>query len=277
RIAAAVRNDAEGAAMVAAVLHLHEGARPALDGIDHVRGGFPHLHDVVDAHLLEQVDAEIGQRAVGMALQLLFVAEDEIDLLHGGEAGRVGLRRAAGDDDARGRVGAPRLADRLPCLSHRFAGNGAGVDDDRSAFERVKAGGMRLAPHHLRLVGIEPAAEGDDVDAVPYASAHAAPSMSRSHAPVSGSSRPENSHSAGPVMMTWSSARQSMTSLPPLGAVTVTVRPVRPVRAEETAAAQAAEPQASVSPAPRSQVRMVMASRAVTCAIVMLARSGKIG
>ena len=78
-------------------------------------------------------------------------------------------------------------------------------------------------------------------------------------------------------MITWASARHSMTSLPPLGAVTVTVRSVRPVRAAETAAAQAAEPQASVSPAPRSQVRMVMASRAVTSAIVMFARSGKIG
>ena len=31
RIAAAVGDDAEGAAVVAAILHLHEGARPALD------------------------------------------------------------------------------------------------------------------------------------------------------------------------------------------------------------------------------------------------------
>jgi hypothetical protein len=59
-------------------------------------------------------------------------------------------------------------------------------------------------------------------------------------------------------MTTWSSARQSIWSVPRpglLATVTATVRPVRPVRAALTAAAQAAEPQASVSPAPRSQVR----------------------
>ena len=61
----------------------------------------------------------------------------------------------------------------------------------------------------------------------------------------------------------------------PPGTVTVTVRPVRPVRAALTAAAQAAEPQALVRPAPRSQVRIVIASREVTWAIEMLARSGK--
>src|SRR5690606_13893625 len=109
------------------------------------------------------------------------------------------------------------------------------------------------------------------------AAAHAAAPVSRSHAPVAGSSLPENSHSAGPVMTTWSSARHSIVSLPPLGAVTSTVRSVRPVRAPETAAAQAAEPQASVSPAPRSHVRIVIDLRDVTCAMVMLARSGKIG
>ena len=37
RIAAAERDDAEGAAVVAAVLHLHEGARAAFDAVDDVR------------------------------------------------------------------------------------------------------------------------------------------------------------------------------------------------------------------------------------------------
>ena len=44
-----------------------------------------------------------------------------------------------------------------------------------------------------------------------------------------------------------------------------------------TAAAQAAEPQALVSPAPRSQVRMTMWLRETICASVILARSGNIG
>ena len=43
------------------------------------------------------------------------------------------------------------------------------------------------------------------------------------------------------------------------------------------AVAQAAEPQALVSPAPRSQVRIVMWPRSTICASVILARSGKTG
>ena len=85
RIAAAIGDDAEGAAMVAAVLHLDEGARAALDGVDHMAGGLAHRKDVVDARLLGVVDAEIRQRAIGMRLQLLLIAEHEIDLVHGGE------------------------------------------------------------------------------------------------------------------------------------------------------------------------------------------------
>lgn len=57
----------------------------------------------------------------------------------------------------------------------------------------------------------------------------------------------------------------------------VTLRPVRPVRAAETPAAQAAEPQASVRPAPRSQVRVRRLLSDVTCASVMFAFSGNIG
>ena len=41
--------------------------------------------------------------------------------------------------------------------------------------------------------------------------------------------------------------------------------------------AQAAEPQAFVRPAPRSQVRTTMCSRETICASEILARSGKIG
>ena len=67
RIAAAIGDDAEGAAVVAAVLHLHEGARASLDRVDHVRGRLAHGKDVVDARLLEVVDAEVRQRAVVVA------------------------------------------------------------------------------------------------------------------------------------------------------------------------------------------------------------------
>jgi len=71
---------------------------------------------------------------------------------------------------------------------------------------------------------------------------------------------PSNSNSTGPVISTWPSpSRQSIMRSPP-GKVTRTLRPVRLSRAAATAAAQAAEPQALVSPAPRSQVRMTTCS-----------------
>ena len=78
---------------------------------------------------------------------------------------------------------------------------------------------LRLAADHLRLVGVEPAAEGDDVDA-----------HRRGARPVAnsaGSKRPSNSYSTGPVISTWSSrSRHSIARSPP-GSVTVTLRPVR--------------------------------------------------
>ena len=43
---------------------------------------------------------------------------------------RLDLRGAAGDDEARGRVLAPQLADGLRGLAHGLGGHGAGVDDD---------------------------------------------------------------------------------------------------------------------------------------------------
>src|SRR5690606_34114256 len=156
------------------------------------------------------------------------------------------------------------LADRLLRLPDGFRGDRAGVEDDGAAAQRAEAGIFRLPPHHFRFIGVEAAAECDDIDGH-----QAALSASRVHSPVTGSNVPEHSHSAGPVMTTGSSSRYSMRSRPP-GPVTPTVRPVRPVRAAETAAAQAADPQARVTPAPRSHVRMVRPSVPVTCAMVML-------
>src|SRR5262249_49153453 len=138
-------------------------------------------------------------------------------------------------------------------------------------------GPLRLAADHLRLIGVEPAAEGDDVNA------HWVALMSNS----AGSNLPSYSYATGPVISTWSSrARHSIRSsppgnvtvpVPPPASATVTVRAVSPRRPAAPAAAQAAEPQALVRPAPRSQVRSTRCSRETTCASEMFARSGKIG
>src|SRR6185312_17144182 len=254
-IAAAERDDAEGAAMVAAVLHLHEAARVAGEGVDVRCAHRACAHDVGHG------DAIIA-RPYG-AIELILVAEHAVDLGHGGELRAVLLRGAAGDDNASIRLLALEPADRLPRLAHRFAGHRAGVDEHRIGNAR----GCGRAPHRFRFHDVETAAEGDDIDA------HGAGAFSNN----CGLNVPLNSNATGPVISTWSSlARHSMVSSPP-GSVTCTLRSVRLKRAAATAVAQAAEPQARVKPAPRSHVRMTMCSRSTMCASVMLARSGKIG
>src|SRR5215831_6844666 len=199
--------------------------------------------------------------APGLRADLLLVAQHQCDLRHVREGFGFGLRRAARDHDGRAGMLALELADRLARLPHRLRRDRAGIDDDHIG----KPGCLRLAADHLRLIGVEPAAEGDDIDA------HWVALTSNS----AGSNLP--SYASGPVISTWSScARHSMRSSPP-GRVTLTVRPTRPRRTAATAAAQAAEPQALVRPVPRSQVRRTCWSRETTCASEMFARSGKIG
>ncbi len=100
---------------------------------------------------------------------------------------------------------------------------------------------LGLARDHLGFERVEAAAEGDDLDA------HATDANSE------GSNLPSYSNDAVPVISTWSSrSRHSIASLPP-GSVISTLRLARFSRAAATAVAQAAEPQALVSPrrAPR--------------------------
>ena len=176
-------------------------------------------------------------------------------------------------------LGFSRRSLRIVCAAWRTAsaGDGAGVDDDGI----VEPGRGGVPAHHLGLEGVEPAAERDDADALDALSrmppsrpdAGAAVAMAgdwlrwsdlRARSlrprvkPSPASSTPSCSSSTGPVIKMWSSARHSMSSGPP-GSVTVTCAPVSPLRAAHTVAAQAALPQALVRPAPRSQVRSVIA------------------
>src|SRR5262249_19305715 len=153
--------------------------------------------------------------------------------------------------------------DGLARLPHRLRRHRAGIDDDGTG----EPGRLRLAADHLRLIGVEPAAEGDDIDA------HWVALMSNS----AGSNLPSYSYATGPVIRPWSSRARHPTRGRPPGTVPVPGRRVGPRRPAATAAAQAAEPQALVRPAPRSQVRRTRCSRESTCASEMFARSGKIG
>src|SRR6202035_4612143 len=89
------------------------------------------------------------------------VAEHAIDLGHVAEARGLDLCGATGDHDAGARPLAPKAADGLAGLAAGFAGDRAGIDHDGVG----KAGRLRMRPDDLGLVGVETAAEGDEVDA----------------------------------------------------------------------------------------------------------------
>src|SRR4029078_13572098 len=74
---------------------------------------------------------------------------------------RLGLRSAAGDDDARVGPLALQPPDRLPRLRDGLGGDRAAVDDDGIGKARV----LRLAPDHLGFKSVETAAKGENVDA----------------------------------------------------------------------------------------------------------------
>ena len=138
RIAAAIGNNAEGTAVIAAVLHLHEHPRQAaLKALQQMRRHLLDRHDVGDRDLFALPDAEAAggierraRGAPGFTAHLVVIADDAIDLGHASEHLGLGLRRAAGNDDSRQRPFALQPADRLPRLRYGFVGDRAAIDDD---------------------------------------------------------------------------------------------------------------------------------------------------
>jgi hypothetical protein len=86
---------------------------------------------------------------------------------------------------------------------------------------------------------------------------------------------PWNAVATGPVISTWPSARHSMSISPP-SATICTRRPVNPRRAALTAVAHAPDPQAKVSPAPRSHTFSRTRFGPISCANPIFAPSGNI-
>lgn len=81
--------------MIAAILHLNEGAHMPVNVLDHLRRGRLDAHDVVDAQLFFRRDAKIGQRTIGSAFQLFLIAQHRIHLGHFGKGLFLGLGGAA--------------------------------------------------------------------------------------------------------------------------------------------------------------------------------------
>ena len=104
---------------------------------------------VARRHDVETSDARGCRQLEGRArssAQLLGVAEDAVDLGHGGEACRLDLRGAAGDDDARPGCSRAQPADGLAGLPHRLGGDGAGVDDDERRRGHARCSMRRASP-----------------------------------------------------------------------------------------------------------------------------------
>ncbi len=141
RVSAAIGDDAERAAMVAAVLYLQERACAAVEAVHELRRGLAHGHDVVDAHALAKIE-------IGMGIELLSIAEDRIDFIHAGIGQRLGLYRAACDDDLLRWILAAGPSDGLARLAHGLCRHRAGVEDDRvveAGFARARLHGPRIS------------------------------------------------------------------------------------------------------------------------------------
>ena len=134
---AALRDDAKGAGVVAAVLHRHEGACVERG---HGRGACGHVPCA--------------------RIELGLVGDQPVDLGHGGELVTLDISGAAGHQQAGFGIGLARLPDRLPRLADRLARHRAAVDDDEIVLARQNGADA------LALGKIEAAAKGYDLRSV---------------------------------------------------------------------------------------------------------------
>ncbi len=142
--------------MITAVLDLNVGARARREALQQMVCRFAHRHNVVDQDLF---GVARRQRGECFRLHLFRIADHMVDFRHRGKNLRVQLRRATSHDDGRVGIIAPRLADGLARLAHRFACHRTGVDDD----SRSQPGARAMLAHDFRLVGIQAAAECEDL------------------------------------------------------------------------------------------------------------------
>ena len=149
----AIGNDAEGAAVITAVLDLYESAHPILEPGQHVRSGFGDCGDIVDA------DAFARRRGPGRGFELFTVADDTVEFGQDGPGLGIDLHGTAGRHDPGVGVFAAQTPDGLARLAFGLGGDGAGVDDNRV----LRICFVEMAADDLGFIGIEAAAEGDDV------------------------------------------------------------------------------------------------------------------
>ncbi len=152
RITAAERDDAEGAAVIAAILHLDESAGMCRKSVDQMRRGFLHRHDVADDGLRRAGRWRKLARACAQP-----VAES-FSVLPSTRSASAMATKVCGSVCAAQPVTtilacgplAPQRADRLPRLAHRLRRDRAGVDHDgigKSGALGVRAGSPPIRRH----------------------------------------------------------------------------------------------------------------------------------
>ena len=133
-----VGNDAERAAIVAAVLNLEIRASAVAQGVFNGRGKkIALLENIADADfavIVRAVRDQIGNRI------LVRIADDQSHAGQSGDFLRRALRVAAGDDDARLGLRAMDAADGLAKLVVGGRGDGAGVQDDEVGVGKIVGG-----------------------------------------------------------------------------------------------------------------------------------------
>ena len=118
--AAHERNDAERAAVIAAILNLEVGARAIAGGVFHRRGEKIALReDIADMDVAVVGRVRLGQRHQLRDLRLVRVAHHPLDARHRGQFLRRALRIAAGHQDARRGILAMRRGGWCAARPHR--------------------------------------------------------------------------------------------------------------------------------------------------------------
>ncbi len=152
---------AEGAAQVAAVLDLEKGAGPA-------RIPFRPLLGEGNGLGRRRKASFAGERAGDELVHspLPGVPAQEVGVAHAGEALGDGVGEAPDEDHLRVRMLAPQAADRLAGLLLGERGHRARADEvEVGLAARELELSREAAAHHLGLVLVDPAAEGEDLDA----------------------------------------------------------------------------------------------------------------
>src|SRR5712691_715614 len=159
-------HDAEGAAMLAAVLDLHEGPRASGNPGDQRPRHFSSFGDLPYPHLRP---VPLDERAQQLREPvLLAIAEHEVHAGHARQRGRVGLGQAAGDDDERGGIRPGDAPYGLAVGEVGAARHRAGIDHvDLCRLPVLDRSKARLLDERAQLLGldlVEPAAERGKAD-----------------------------------------------------------------------------------------------------------------